>query len=240
MEKGENKCTVPNEVKRIHLKSKFLKMKKTVVTIYLLVVTFLCFAQDTLKVKDPNADKIFTIVENMPQFPGGKDALEKYIHTNLKYPAETRNKGIEGNVYVTFTLDTLGKPFDVKLLRGLETSLDQEAISLIKNMPNWSPGSQNGHKVKMQYNQQIKFSLSNYITSNYENGIDFYNKEKYKKAISSFTKSIDENKNIVDSYYQRGVCQNKLGNAKEACDDWKKAKELGDTKVEAVLEKYCK
>jgi TonB family protein len=215
-------------------------MKKILTTISLIGVTFLCFAQDTLKVKDPDADKIFTVVDHMPQFPGGEAALLDYIRTHINYPAEARNKGIEGNVYVSFILDTMGKPFDVKLLRGLEPSLDEEAIRLIKNMPNWSPGSQNGHKVKMQYNQQVKFSLSDYAPTDFESGMDFYNKEKYKKAISSFTKSIEKNKNVASSYYQRGVCHNKLSNDKQACEDWKKAKELGDTKVDGVLEKFCK
>lgn len=111
-------------------------------------------------VADPDAGKIFTIVEEMPQFPGGGEAaLVKYLQNNIKYPAMARENGIEGIVYVTFVVDKEGKVKDAKILRGKGAGLDEEALRVIRAMPDWKPGKQNGRSVAVQYNLPVNFKL---------------------------------------------------------------------------------
>lgn len=104
-------------------------------------------------------EEVFTIVENMPSFPGGDEALLKYLGQNIKYPAIARDAGIQGRVYVTFVVEKDGSVTDVKVLRGIGGGCDEEAIRVVENMPKWSPGKQRGKPVKVQYNLPIRFTL---------------------------------------------------------------------------------
>lgn len=104
-------------------------------------------------------EKIFTIVEQMPSFPGGESAMMKYLANNIKYPPIAKDAGIEGTVYVTFVVDENGNVKDVKVLRSIGGGTDEEAIRVVQNMPKWSPGKQRGKPVKVQYNLPIRFTL---------------------------------------------------------------------------------
>ncbi len=103
--------------------------------------------------------QIFTIVEEMPQFPGGETELFKYLGKAIKYPQMAQDAGISGVVYVTFEVDKDGKVKDVKVLRGIGGGCDEEAIRVVKAMPKWSPGKQRGKPVRVQYNLPIRFTL---------------------------------------------------------------------------------
>ncbi|MBE0639962.1 MAG: M56 family metallopeptidase [Bacteroidales bacterium] len=102
---------------------------------------------------------VFTVVEEMPQFPGGDEARMKYMVENIKYPDEAKKKGIQGTVYVTFVVEKDGKISDVKVLRGIGGGCDEEAVRVIKNMPVWTPGKQRGEAVRVQFNTPIRFAL---------------------------------------------------------------------------------
>lgn len=104
-------------------------------------------------------EEIFTIVENMPEFPGGTEELFKYLGKNIKYPPMAKDAGIKGKVYVTFVVDKNGSIDDVKVLRGIGGGCDEEAIRVVKGMPKWSPGKQRGKSVRVQYNLPINFIL---------------------------------------------------------------------------------
>ena len=103
--------------------------------------------------------EIFTIVETMPEFPGGLDSLFKFLGQNINYPSEAKNNGVEGIVYATFVVQKTGKVGDVIVLRGIGAGCDEEAKRVVEIMPNWTPGTQRGRKVNVQYNIPIRFKL---------------------------------------------------------------------------------
>ncbi len=103
--------------------------------------------------------EIFTIVEDMPSFPGGEAELFKYLGKSIKYPQMAKEAGIQGRVFVTFVVMENGKIANVKLLRGIGGGCDEEAIRVVKSMPTWAPGKQRGKPVRVQYNLPIKFTL---------------------------------------------------------------------------------
>jgi TonB family protein len=103
--------------------------------------------------------EIFTVVEEQPGFPGGDEARIKFLQSNLKYPEEAKELGIQGKVYITFVVETDGSLNDIKVLRGIGGGCDEEAIRLVKNMPKWIPGKQRGVPVRVQFNLPINFRL---------------------------------------------------------------------------------
>lgn len=104
-------------------------------------------------------EEVFTIVEEMPSFPGGEAKLFEYLGKNIKYPQIAKEAGISGVVYVNFVVGSNGNITDVKVLRGIGGGCDEEAVRVVKNMPKWKPGKQRGKPVKVSYNLPIRFSL---------------------------------------------------------------------------------
>ena len=106
-------------------------------------------------------EQIFTFVEEMPSFPGGETKLFEYLKKNINYPAIARENGIQGRVYVTFVVDKDGKIKNAKILRGgLGGGLEEEALRVVRAMPDWKAGKQNGRAVQVQYNLPIYFTLN--------------------------------------------------------------------------------
>lgn len=104
-------------------------------------------------------EQIFMVVESMPGFPGGEQALNKYLYENIKYPQMAKESGIQGRVFVTFVVEKNGEVTDVRVLRGIGGGCDEEAIRVVENMPKWTPGKQRGKPVRVQFNLPIKFTL---------------------------------------------------------------------------------
>ena len=104
-------------------------------------------------------EEIINFAEIMPEFPGGERALLSYLARNVKYPVIAQENGIEGRVYVSFVVDEEGNIFDVGLLRKVDSSLDNEALRVVRGMPKWKPGKQGGKAVKVRYNVPINFQL---------------------------------------------------------------------------------
>ncbi len=103
--------------------------------------------------------QIFQVVENMPEFPGGRGELMKYLATNIKYPPYAKEAGIQGRVFINFVVETDGSITAVKVLRGIGGGCDEEAIRVVKNMPKWKPGMQRGKPVRVSFNLPVKFTL---------------------------------------------------------------------------------
>ena len=103
--------------------------------------------------------EIFTVVEDMPGFPGGEEELFRFLGKNIKYPAMAKDAGIKGMVYVNFVVWIDGTIKDVKVLRGIGGGCDEEAMRVVKSMPKWKPGKQRGKTVPVSYNLPIRFTL---------------------------------------------------------------------------------
>ena len=105
-------------------------------------------------------DIIFTVVEQQAEFPGGFEAMAKFLAKNVKYPAQARRMGIEGSVFVSFVIDREGNISDPQVIKGISAECDKEAVRVVKLMPPWKPGKQNGKAVKCRFVLPIKFKLA--------------------------------------------------------------------------------
>lgn len=102
--------------------------------------------------KDTTADdKVYKVCEQMPTYEGGDAALMKYIGENLKYPEEAKERGLQGRVVVGFIIEKDGSLTNFKVLRAVDRALDAEALRVVKGMPKWIPGRQNGQCVRVRY-----------------------------------------------------------------------------------------
>lgn len=105
----------------------------------------------------------YDMVEQMPQFPGGPAELLKYIAKNLKYPIIAQENGIQGKVILRFVVNAKGYVEDIKVLRSLDPYCDKEAVRVVKSLPQWIPGKQNGRNVPVYYNVPSFLSYSNCV-----------------------------------------------------------------------------
>ena len=104
-------------------------------------------------------NQVFTVVEVMPEFPGGQGALLKFLATNVRYPESAVKNGIEGRVSCSFVVDTDGSLKNIEVIRGIDPSLDREAVRVIREMPKWNPGVQNNMAVAVKYTVPVTFRL---------------------------------------------------------------------------------
>lgn len=111
---------------------------------------------------DPgSAEKIYAHVSEMPEFPGGKKGLSKYLDHNLKYPAEARNEHVQGTVYVGFVVLPDGSVSKPEIVQGIRRDCDEEALRVVRNMPAWKPGRENGETVSVYMTIPVTFHLGN-------------------------------------------------------------------------------
>lgn len=105
--------------------------------------------------------RVRTFVDEMPVFPGGEEALMKYLKDNISYPQQALEAGAQGAVYLTFVVGLHGEITEIKVTRGIGFGCDEEALRVIRNMPPWIVGRQNGHAVKVQFNLPVRFKIAN-------------------------------------------------------------------------------
>ncbi len=106
-----------------------------------------------------NSRQVFKIVEEMPEFQGGQQALREFIVKNVKYPESAKERGVQGQVFVSFVIDEVGKVTNSKILRSVDPLLDAEALRVINLMPAWKPGKQRGKAVKVEFVLPVSFAL---------------------------------------------------------------------------------
>jgi TonB family protein len=113
-----------------------------------------------VSLKNGSTDRVFEVVEDMPEYPGGETALRNFLATNIKYPEAARNLGIQGRVFVRFVVTSTGDVRDVTIARGVDPVLDKEATRVVQKMEKWKPGMQKGKPVSVYYTVPISFVLS--------------------------------------------------------------------------------
>jgi TonB family protein len=107
----------------------------------------------------PNNDSIYEICQVMPQFPGGEQAMMKFVSSNVHYPEEAKEKEISGRVLVGFIVEKDGSVTEVKVLKGIGKLCDEEAVRVVKSMPKWTPGMQDGKPVRVHFQMPFVFKL---------------------------------------------------------------------------------
>jgi protein TonB len=137
-------------------------MKRLIATT-VMVALFSCFTAMAVTVVDGDNDqqneKVYNVVEQMPQYPGGPAALMKYISESIKYPAEAKKAGIQGRVIISFEVSKDGSLKNIHIIKSCGKSLDNEAIRVVKSMKKWEPGMQEGKPVRVKYCIPITFKL---------------------------------------------------------------------------------
>lgn len=109
--------------------------------------------------KHVEENKVFDVVEQMPSFPGGPQALLQYLNNNVKYPVVAQENGVQGRVVISFVVEKDGSVTDVQVAKSVDPSLDKEAQRVVKSMPHWIPGKQNGSAVRVKYVVPVSFKL---------------------------------------------------------------------------------
>ena len=117
-----------------------------------------CVVPEMGEVGNPEHD-VYQIVEQMPEFPNGQEALMLYIAEQVKYPAEAKKAGAYGRVFIGFIVEPDGSLSDFKVLRGIGYGCDEEALRVVKSMPKWQPGMHRGKAVRVQYLVPVNFKL---------------------------------------------------------------------------------
>ena len=115
--------------------------------------------EQLLDIATSEADTVYQIVEEMPEFPGGENALMEYVSKNVVYPEEAKEKEIQGRVFISFVVEKDGSIGEVKVLRGIGGGCDEESVRVISDMPKWKPGKQKGEFVRVSYQIPIMFKL---------------------------------------------------------------------------------
>lgn len=109
--------------------------------------------------EEESAQQIFTVVEKQPEFPGGTAELFKYLSKAIKYPVIAQENGIQGRVVCSFVVNRDGSIVDIQVMRGVDPSLDKEAVRVISEMPKWEPGEQRGKPVRVRFILPVQFRL---------------------------------------------------------------------------------
>jgi len=192
--------------------------------------------------------------EVMPKFHGGNQEMFSFLAKNMRYPPKAKENNIQGKVYTHFTISKTGKIEQLEIIKAVHPILDNEALRVVRAMPDWTPAELDGEVVSVSYNLPLNFILNNTSSSsrhikglkhveksssssssNREKGLEYFEKEDYEKSIYYYSKIIKVKKNDIDLLYHRGMAYHKSGKTKKAIKDLTKAKELGSKDAEMYL-----
>ncbi len=227
--------------------------KKSFFVICMLMGFFITRAQEgERKMGINDSSVIFNYVESMPEFAGGEVALMKFLSSNISYPSLESDANIQGRVILKFVVDTTGKVNDVSITRSASPGLDAEAMRVVKMLPNFKPGEQDGKKVLVYYHLPIVFkletdkSIDQNVVEKQNRDADFRAADlfiqtgKYTAAIQSLKLSIKKYPHDYLSYEYIGLCKFKLNNTKAACKSYKKALKNKSPTAAVFLSANCK
>ena len=128
-------------------------------TLSVLAILFTINTTAMAQNKKTSNDKVFEKVEDMPEFPGGEQAMMDFVGKNVQYPKEAMEKEISGRVLVGFIVEKDGSVNEVKIVRGIGGGCDEEAVRVVKAMPKWKPGKEKGKPVRVSYMMPFTFKL---------------------------------------------------------------------------------
>lgn len=122
-----------------------------------------CYGYEKEIKDEKSSEEVFVAnkIDKMPEYPGGIPALSAFLSENIKYPKSALEEGIYGCVYISFVVEKNGKISDVQVARSVHSSLDEEAARVVKMMPKWTPGIQNGKPVRVRFTLPVNFKLNN-------------------------------------------------------------------------------
>lgn len=126
----------------------------------LMLVIALAFAGSITQALAQTKEKVYTTVTQQAEFPGGMEALYKYLAKNIHYPEAARNKNVQGKVFLTFIVEKNGSLSDIKVVKGVGSGCDEESVRVIKASPKWHPGKEKGKVVRQSYTIPISFTLA--------------------------------------------------------------------------------
>lgn len=249
-----------NSLYYLRIALKFTSMKTIRILFLLIVMGFNALAQD----------KPYVIVDQMPEFPGGKDSLNKYVLTKIRYPDMAIELGVRGKVHVGFVVNKSGRIEDVKVLKGLPGGLNREAMRVVKTLK-YEPGKQSGHPVDVQMMLQVEFPLqkkvykgddsrvvynkfpnadktwnnlymdNQYYIWIYNKGVEAMEHHKYKKAEEYFDQAIKIiGINDANPYFHRALARLEQGNQSGACGDFRRAEKLWYPDIRKTIKNVCK
>ena len=132
---------------------------KKLILMFLMAGCFLMTANAQKTVVSQTNQKVFDTVEQMPEYPGGMQAMIEFLQANMKYPEDAAKQKVEGRVMVQFVVETDGSVSDVHVAKQVFPSLDAEAIRVVQAMPKWTPGKEKGKVVRVKYNLPIVFRM---------------------------------------------------------------------------------
>lgn len=136
-----------------------LKEMKKIIIMVLTSIFCLTTANAQKTVISQKNDMVFDVVEQMPEYPGGMQALFEYLSQSIKYPEDAQKQKIEGKVIASFVVRTDGSITDISLFKKVFPSLDDEAVRVLQGMPKWTPGKQGGKVVNVKYTVPVNFRL---------------------------------------------------------------------------------
>lgn len=136
-----------------------LKKIYSIAVSFLLLTAGCCISSNCLAQSDAKPGFGITVVQTNPEFPGSTDSLQAFLKKHIAYPDSARLHGVQGKVYVSFTVNSKGKISEVKSLNSLNKDLESEAVRVVSLMPDWKPGTSGGKPVDVQYILPIEFIL---------------------------------------------------------------------------------
>ena len=176
------------------------QMKKTDQTVYEINTSEIT----DIKVKQMDNDSIYNTVEVMPEFPGGMDQMAKYLSENIKYPEGAKDKGVSGRVFIGFVIEKDGSVSNAEVMKGIGGGCDEEALRVVKAMPNWKPGTMKGKPVRVHYTLPIFFKLDESATTAKKTDEKIYDTPEtmpeYPGGMEAMIKYMQENITVPEKY----------------------------------------
>ncbi len=202
-------------------------------------------------------DTVYTSAEQMPQFPGGDDSLNKFLAANMKYPPIEAENNIQGTVYISFILEKDGSLSDIKCVKGVKggLGLEKEAMRVIKKMPAWIPGKQHDSLVSVKFSVPVKYTIKgvanpqlkdlpvrakkSIATEYYNEGVRLSQKNDTLGAIKAYEVAIEMNPEEIQALYNSAVLKIQVKDLEGACAELYQIKRLGRHDADELINKYC-